>query len=80
MTSPKKVKLLNGTRITHCPRCKHRDLLDFEGDAFCLKCNWDSIEANVDSLGLNRLFSELIFDATDSQESEGESLLLLGAG
>lgn len=72
----KRTKLLNGTEINRCPRCKHRDLLAFEGDAFCMKCNWDSVEANVDSLGLNRLFSEMNFEASRSIESKGEPLLL----
>lgn len=72
----KKMKLLNGTKINRCPRCRHRDLLEFEGDAFCMKCSWDSIGANVDSLGLNRLFSESKFEASPSIESEAEPLLL----
>lgn len=32
-----------------CPACESPNLLKFEGEAFCLHCDWDSIEASVDA-------------------------------
>ena len=70
-----KVKLLNGSQISRCPRCKHEHLLEFEGDAFCMKCSWDSIGANVESLGLLSLFSQKNSLSMEKDETE----FLLGA-
>lgn len=36
-------------KLPCCPRCEHPELLSFEGEAFCMSCDWDSIEANVES-------------------------------
>ena len=31
-----------------CPRCDSPNLLRFEGECFCLHCDWDSIELHLD--------------------------------
>ncbi len=33
-----------------CLRCRSADLLDFEGEVFCLKCNWDSVVIHAEAL------------------------------
>lgn len=30
-----------------CPKCESKDLMPFEGDYFCLGCNWDSLKTSV---------------------------------
>ena len=41
--------------FTSCPRCKKSELLTFEGEVFCLGCNWDSVDIHAEALSLAEL-------------------------
>ncbi|MGK5087902.1 hypothetical protein WDW86_10120 [Bdellovibrionota bacterium FG-2] len=34
--------------FNQCPRCESLGILKFEGEAFCLRCDWDSVRLHVD--------------------------------
>ncbi len=44
-----KNEVLHGTKFSVCPCCRSKDLLKFEVDHFCMKCDWNSIVHDVDS-------------------------------
>ena len=50
MKSSKLVKALGC-----CPACESKELLSFEGDYFCLECDWDSLEISVERGDLTKL-------------------------
>ena len=41
-----------------CPRCRKEELLIFEGEVFCLSCNWDSVELHAEALALAQLYRQ----------------------
>lgn len=43
-----KKKVAKAIAVTNCPKCKSKELLEFEGDHFCLACSWDSLEMSVE--------------------------------
>ena len=36
--------------LKSCPKCKNANLFKFEGEAFCTKCNWDSVDIHAELL------------------------------
>ena len=44
-----KNEVLHGTKFSVCPCCRSTELLKFEVDHFCMKCDWNSILHDVDS-------------------------------
>ena len=35
-----------------CPHCHHQNLLRMDGEALCTRCDWTSISATLDAIGL----------------------------
>ncbi|MGK5086892.1 hypothetical protein WDW86_04990 [Bdellovibrionota bacterium FG-2] len=48
--SNRRIKLtkLPSEVFKECPRCESPKLLRFEGEVFCLCCDWDSIKLHMD--------------------------------
>ena len=35
-----------------CPECQERNLLRFDGEALCTRCDWSSISSTLDAIGM----------------------------
>ncbi len=45
----KKIKKLARDTFKSCPACGSKDLIPFEADLLCARCNWDSCKVSVDA-------------------------------
>lgn len=61
---------------TQCPCCKSQSLIRLNVDALCADCDWTSIDAYVDSGGMDNLFAAHRdhFDEGDEQSPETSDL------
>jgi hypothetical protein len=39
-----------------CPRCRAEEPLKFEGEVFCLKCSWDSVDIHAEALAAAQIY------------------------
>jgi hypothetical protein len=44
-----KNEVLHGTKFNVCPSCRFTELLKFDVDHFCTKCDWNSVLHDVNS-------------------------------
>jgi hypothetical protein len=61
--------------FTSCPRCRKSDLLTFEGEVFCLSCNWDSVDIHAEALALAELHRQNRLPVQASASSLKSSLI-----
>lgn len=61
---------------TQCPCCKSQSLIRLNVDALCADCDWTSIDAYIDSGGMDNLFAAHRdhFDEADERSSETSNL------
>jgi len=72
-TRNQRVKLPSDV-FNHCPECESRELLKFEGEAFCLSCDWDSIIVHADAV------SDDFFDQKQNEIADRTLALPYGLG
>lgn len=53
--------------VSCCPNCNSDDLLNFDGDQFCMECNWDSLQMSVERGDLD----DAIYNYEESLIREG---------
>lgn len=51
-----KIRTRNAKSVTRCPACESKRLMEFDGDHFCLSCDWDSLKVSVDRGDLDNIF------------------------
>ena len=63
-----------------CPRCEAKNLIRFTGEAFCSKCDWHSIEATFEKIGMYAfaLDGELSVDGVASPDHLDEDAFIAG--
>ena len=57
--------------VGRCPACESTEMLAFDGDFFCLECDWNSLKISVERGDL----TELINAWDEMQEEECNSAL-----